>query len=190
MEQRRAFPSAFGGNSGNSSNSSNSRPPSRQGESRRWQKPERSYVPPQHQQQPTQPKPLNLNSKSEFPTLGSGHFNMRDAFQGTSLADKLRQTIVEEEERASRSRYEKSVKKEDNYVFAIPVSSLMAKRRAEEQVRMDQRRKEIEEEEENYRYQMTGVRQDDEFPCEDENLPEEEEEQEQLDHEPPTHELQ
>jgi hypothetical protein len=115
---------------------------------------------------------------------------MRDTFQGTSLADKLRQTIADEEERASRSRYEKNAKKEDNYVFAIPVSSLMAKRRAEEQARMNQRRREIEEEEENYRYQITGVRQEDEFPCEDENLPEEEEEQEQIDHEPATHELQ
>lgn len=117
---------------------------------------------------------------------------MRDTFQGTSLADKLRQTIADEEERANRTRYEKNAKKEDNYVFALPVSSLMAKRRAQEQARMDQRRREIEEEEENYRYQMTGIRQQDlegdDFPSRDEDLPDEEQEEQQ--DEAPTNELQ
>lgn len=189
MEQRRTFPSAF---SGSNSSSNSNRPPTRQGESRRWPKPERSYVPPRASQQPEQPKTLNLNSQTDFPTLGSGHFNMRDTFQGTSLADKLRQTIADEEERANRTRYEKNAKKEDNYVFALPVSSLMAKRRAQEQARMDQRRREIEEEEENYRYQMTGIRQQDlegdDFPSRDEDLPDEEQEEQQ--DEAPTNELQ
>lgn len=151
MEQRRTFPSAF----------NKERPPSRHGgdgDHRRWQRVERSSV----AQGPPQPRPLNLQSATEFPTLGNRIVNTRDTIQGTSLAEKLRQTIAEEEERTNRLRYEKNAKKEDNYVFALPVSSLVAKRRAAEQAVQDQRRREIEQEEENYRYQMTGIHQHDE----------------------------
>ena len=180
MEQRRTFPNAF----------NKERPPSRQGgDNRRWQRPERPSV----AQGPPQPKPLNLQSATEFPSLGNRIVNTRDTVQGTSLAEKLRQTIAEEEERTNRLRYEKNAKKEDNYVFALPVSSLMAKRRAAEQAAQDQRRREVEQDDENYRYQMTGVAQHDEemyssFAADDEPDEDEKEVDASEDALPPTHE--
>ena len=164
MEQTRTFPSS----------SNKEIPSSRQGGGnyRKWQPPERKAT------GPPQAKPLNLQSATEFPSLGNRISNTREIAQGTSLAEKLRQTIADEEERTNRMRYERNTKKEENYIFALPVSSLVVKRRVAEQAIVQEKRKELEEDDENYRYQLTGIHQNDEemyssFAADDENENEE-----------------
>ena len=110
--------------------------------------------------------PLNLQNTSEFPLLGSVK-STKIIQQGVSLAEKLKKTIQAEEELSSTARFQKSSlhkKSESSDLKVLPMPSLFGKLRQEKE-QEEQKRAEIQEDEENYRWQISRSM----YPPEDTN---------------------
>jgi len=101
-------------------------------------------------------KTLNLQNPNDFPSLSS--VKPLTIPQGVSLAEKLKMTIQAEEEFSSITRFQKSrvsplSRPSELEVLTIPnfITSLRRKKIEEE----NKKKAEIQEEEENYRWQIS-----------------------------------
>jgi len=105
---------------------------------------------------PMSEKTLNLQNPNDFPSLSS--VKPLTIPQGVSLAEKLKMTIQAEEEFSSITRFQKSrvsplSRPSELEVLTIPnfITSLRRKKIEEE----NKKKAEIQEEEENYRWQIS-----------------------------------
>jgi hypothetical protein len=100
------------------------------------------------------PEPtLDLKSSNDFPSLGS--VKPVVVTQGISLAEKLKKTIQAEEELSSMARFQKSrVSPKLAELQALPMPNFIATLQRKRQEKEEQKNAEIQEEEENYRWQI------------------------------------
>ena len=105
---------------------------------------------------PAPEAPLNLQSVSDFPSLGSVKPVMLQQGVSVSLAEKLKKTIQAEEELSSMARFQKSrVSPKPSELQVLPMSNFIATLQRKKQEKEDQKKAEIQEEEDNYRWQMS-----------------------------------
>jgi hypothetical protein len=100
---------------------------------------------------PSPDAPLNLHNVAEFPSLSSVK---PSTIHGVSLAEKLKKTIQAEEEQHSLSRFQKTKVVKPNDLYVLPMPTFLG--RFQREKREKEERKRIEEEEdENYRWQVS-----------------------------------
>lgn len=107
---------------------------------------------------PPQPPKEKVLTADDFPALASSSApKPKTAWSApeTTIADRVKDAIVKEEERKERGRLEAEVESEHGELYVIPISSwirnsYLVKRQAEER-----KRREAEEEEANYRWQIS-----------------------------------
>ena len=99
-------------------------------------------------------KTLNLQNSNDFPSLGS--VKPVTLAHGVSLAEKLKRTIQAEEELSTMARFQKSrVSVAPNELQVLPMSNFVANLRKKKQEAEDQKKNEIQEEEDNYLWQIS-----------------------------------
>lgn len=105
---------------------------------------------------PAPPETLNLQNPNDFPSLGS--VKPTTIPQGLSLAEKLKMTIQAEEELSSITRFQKSrlsLSSKPSELQVLTMPNFVASLRRKKQEAEDQKKAEIQEEEENYRWQIS-----------------------------------
>ena len=97
---------------------------------------------------------INLESTNDFPSLVS--VKPVTSQKGVSLAEKLKKTIEAEEELSSMTRFQKSrVSPKPSELQVLPMSNFVATLRRKKQEADEQKKAELQEEEENYRWQIS-----------------------------------
>lgn len=86
-------------------------------------------------------EPIRIESTEQFPTLGSNVIAKTETKPaGTSLAEKLKLAIQQEQEEATQRRYKKEIDRDDGHIV-IPLSmSSFARSKAEQKRQEDERR--------------------------------------------------
>lgn len=107
---------------------------------------------------PVKPKEVNLSSTEDFPTLsGSTNVVVKPnplSQSTTSLAERLKVVIQQEEEAATQRRYQKDTdRKEDTYI-SLNLSNHWQRKQLEKKEAYEAKQREIEEEERQYRRNM------------------------------------
>lgn len=123
--------------------------------------------------EPEKPKPIQIDSTEDFPTLGG----VREApmtrssmnKNGESLAQKLKESIELERDQATQRRYKKDNDRWD--VISLPFASAASWSAKQQEKRniVEDRRREADEEEQRYRWNVSNDMADNaEFHYEDE----------------------
>lgn len=121
QQERRSFPQAFQQNK----RDRNEQSPYSSQDYQRWKRKEEKV----------DTKPPDTSSNVDFPTLGNlGAAKKPSAFDGISLADKLKQTIAAEQEEATLRRYSREHDEKNDKDIWIPLSLANFRRHKPEEV--------------------------------------------------------
>ena len=97
---------------------------------------------------------LNIESTNDFPSLGS--VKPVTSQKGVSLAEKLKKTIQAEEELSSMARFQRSrVSVVPSELEVLRMPNFVATLRRKRQEAEEQKKAELHDEEENYRWQIS-----------------------------------